>query len=252
MRRLPPIALPFAALAVTLLPVGGISRAADPGIDFFEKKVRPVLTQHCYGCHSVEAKKRRGGLYLDSRDALRKGGDSGPAVVPGKPAESLLLRAVRYTDDVVRMPPKGKLPDVVIADLEKWIALGAPDRRDRAAAVAAGKGIDLEQGRKFWCFQQPQARPVPTVKAAAWPRTDIDRFILARLEAEGLRPVADADRVTLIRRAYFDLVGLPPSPSLAGRRPLRRVVRRRPVAALPRRLALPRLRHRRLQPRRAL
>jgi hypothetical protein len=213
MRRSHTLACVVVALAAALSPACGVSRAADPGIDFFEKKVRPILTQHCYGCHSAAAKKRRGGLYLDSRDALRKGGDTGPAVVPGKPAASLLLKAVRYDDDVLRMPPKGKLPDAVIADLEKWIALGAPDPRAQATPVAGGKGIDLEQGRKFWCFQQPQARPVPAVRDAAWPRTDLDRFILARLEAQGLRPVADADRVTLIRRATFDLVGLPPAPA---------------------------------------
>jgi hypothetical protein len=212
MRRLSPSPCRFLGFVLPLLACCSISSAAEPGIDFFEKKVRPVLVQSCYPCHSLEAKKQRGGLALDSRDALRKGGDTGPAIIPGKPAESLLLKAVRYREDGLRMPPKGKLPDTVIADLEKWIALGAPDPHDKVVPTAGGKGIDVEEGRRFWCFQPPRRRPVPTVIEAAWPRCDIDRFILARLEAKGLRPVADADRATLIRRAYFDLSGLPPSP----------------------------------------
>src|SRR5438552_1554090 len=103
--------------------------AADPGIEFFEKKIRPVLVKECYSCHAVSAKKPKGGLLLDSRAALLKGGDSGPALVPGKPGESLLLKAVRYADPNLRMPPKTKLSEAVIGDIEKWIALGAPDPR---------------------------------------------------------------------------------------------------------------------------
>src|SRR5262249_9698757 len=151
------------------------------------------------------------GLLLDTRDALRKGGDSGPAIVPGRPTESLLLKAVRHTSAELRMPPKGKLPDAVIADLEKWIALGAPDPRTEAKPATAQKTINIVEGRKFWAYRPPRAPAVPDVTDAAWPRTDIDRFIRAALEAKGLRPVADADRATLIRRAYFDLVGLPPT-----------------------------------------
>src|SRR5262245_23451531 len=111
----------------------GTARAADPGTDFFESKIRPVLVEHCYKCHSAQAKKQQGGLHLDTRDSLRKGGDSGPALVPGKPAESLMLKAVRYADADLKMPPTGKLPDAVIADLEKWITMGAPDPRVTSA-----------------------------------------------------------------------------------------------------------------------
>jgi hypothetical protein len=187
--------------------------AADPGTDFFEKKVRPVLVEHCYKCHSAAAKQPKGGLALDSHAGLRTGGESGPAVVPGKPQDSLLLKAVRYTDDGLRMPPKGKLPDGVVADLEKWVAMGAPDPRAEGKPAAADKKpIDVHEGRKFWAFQPPRRHPVPAVKDAAWPRGDIDRFLLAQLEARGLRPVADADRATLLRRASFDLLGLPPTP----------------------------------------
>src|SRR5262245_28667040 len=122
----------FLALALAADPARG-----DPGVEFFEKKVRPVLVEHCYQCHSIEAgKKKRGGLLLDSRERARKGGDTGPAVVPGKPAESLMLRAVRYTDDMFRMPPKGKLPDAVIADLEAWVKMGAPDPRGNPTTTA--------------------------------------------------------------------------------------------------------------------
>ena len=191
------------------LTIASSLRAADPGMEFFEKKVRPVLVEHCYRCHST-AKKQRGGLVLDSRDGIRKGGDNGPAVVPGKPKDSLLLQAVRY-DDELRMPPKGKLPDAVIADLKKWIAMGAPDPRTATIAAATTKPLDVHEARKFWAFQPPRRHAVPKVHDASWPCGDIDSFLLARLEAKGLHPAADAERAVLLRRAYFDLIGLPPS-----------------------------------------
>jgi hypothetical protein len=193
-------------------------RADEPSaadLDHFEKKIRPVLVAQCYGCHSAEAeakKKLRGGLKLDTRDALRAGGDSGPAVVPGKPAESLLLKTLRYDGDV-RMPPKGKLPDAVLADFEKWIRTGAADPRADVASGGRKPTVpDLEKGREFWAYKPVANPPVPAVKDPAWPASDIDRFILAKLEAKGLKPAPDADRPTLIRRVYFDLTGLPPSP----------------------------------------
>src|SRR5579883_1333607 len=148
------------------------------GFEFFEKKVRPVLVEHCYACHSTEAKKRRGGLLLDTRDGIRKGGDTGPAVVPGKPSDSFLLTTVQYADPQIKMPPKGKLPPAVIADLEQWIKMGAPDPRVKGATTVT-KGIDIEKGRKFWAFQPPTRRPVPTFKDTTWPRSDVDRFVLA-------------------------------------------------------------------------
>src|SRR5262245_49693529 len=119
---------PIGMLSALVVAVAGVGPlwAAEPGIEFFEKKVRPVLVEHCFKCHAAAATKPKGGLLMDSRDALLRGGDSGPALVPGKPEESLLLKAIRYSDDALRMPPKGKLPQEVIADLEKWIALGAP------------------------------------------------------------------------------------------------------------------------------
>jgi hypothetical protein len=180
-------------------------------IAFFEKSIRPVLVKECYSCHATTAKKIRGGLTLDTRDGLRKGGDNGPALVPGDPKKSLLIQAIKHVQDELTMPPKKKLADEVIADFEKWVAMGAPDPRDGAMRLTKNE-IDIEKGRRFWSFQAPHKTPPPPVKDAAWPKGDIDRFLLAALEAKGLRPVADADPRTLIRRLYFDLVGLPPGP----------------------------------------
>ena len=183
---------------------------ADERVDFFEKKVRPVLVEHCYRCHSADAKKVRGGLLVDSRDAIRKGGESGPGVVPGDPANSLLLDAIRY--ESYEMPPSGKLPDHVIADFETWISKGAHDPREAERPVAEQVGIDIEAGKEFWCFRPLAFSSPPAVKERDWPESDIDAFLLSRIEEAGLHPVADADRSTLIRRATLALIGLPPRP----------------------------------------
>ncbi len=192
--------------------VVGIAAAAptQDQLNFFESKIRPVLVTHCYECHATGAKIVQGGLRVDSRDGLTNGGDTGPAIVPGKAAESLLIKALRY--DGLEMPPKGKLPAAVVKDFETWIAMGAPDPR-----VADGpqviRTIDLEAGRKHWAFQPVTNPPLPNVIDDTWPINAIDRFVLARLEKVGLRPVADADRYTWLRRVSLDLTGLPPTPS---------------------------------------
>jgi Protein of unknown function (DUF1553)/Protein of unknown function (DUF1549)/Planctomycete cytochrome C len=190
----------------------GWAAAADPtGVEFFEQKIRPVLVEHCYKCHSAQAKAPKGGLLLDSREGLLKGGDSGPAVVPGKPDAGLLMKAVRYTDEALRMPPKSKLPDAIVADLAKWIAQGAPDPRTSSTSfkiVAAPPAA-----RSHWAFQPIQAPLIPGVRDTAWPRTLVDHFVLARLEERGLSPSPPADKRTLIRRATVDLTGLPPAPA---------------------------------------
>jgi Protein of unknown function (DUF1553)/Protein of unknown function (DUF1549)/Planctomycete cytochrome C/EF hand len=179
---------------------------------FFEAKIRPVLATQCGKCHSSTAEKLRGGLHVDSRDGLRNGGDSGPAVVPGNPEESLLIQAIRYRDEDLKMPPKAKLPDAVVADFEAWVKMGAPDPRTGPAAAAPRPPVNLANGRDFWSFRPPK-RSVPTaMKRADWPLGEIDRFLLVALEARGLKPVADADRSRLIRRVTFDLSGLPPTP----------------------------------------
>ncbi|MFO0875993.1 MAG: DUF1553 domain-containing protein [Gemmataceae bacterium] len=187
------------------------ARGATPsdGVEFFEKKVRPVLVEHCYKCHSTEHKKNRGGLQVDSRAALLKGGESGAALVPGKPEESLLIKALDHRGDL-KMPPGAPLPAAVVADLKAWVKMGAP-APDASAQVT--KGTDWNEARRFWSFQPVRRPALPTVKRADWVKNDIDRFILARLETEGLTPVAAADRRTLIRRVTFDLTGLPPTPA---------------------------------------
>ncbi|MBY0523025.1 MAG: DUF1553 domain-containing protein [Gemmataceae bacterium] len=196
----------FGSLFVIFAPA--LATAADPNITFFEQKIRPVLVKECYSCHSAEAKKPKGGLLVDTRQGLLKGGDSGPALVPGKATESLLLKALRH--DEIAMPPKNKLPDEVIADFERWIKMGAPD--PRAGNVVERPAIDIEAGRKFWAFQLPRRHAAPKVADTAWPRGDIDRFILAGLEAKGIKPARDAERAALVRRAAIALIGLPPTP----------------------------------------
>ncbi len=206
-----------AALSLAWSTAGSHAAPAPPqpdGVAFFEQKIRPVLLSACYECHSAEAKakgKLKGGLFLDTRAALLAGGDEGPAIVPGKPADSLLIKALRWTRDDLHMPPKTKLAPEVVADFEKWVAMGAPDPRIGEVAQAR-REISVSQGRDYWAFRPLQPVAVPTVKAAAWARTPVDRFILAKLEAAGVTPSQPVAREQLLRRATFDLVGLPPTP----------------------------------------
>jgi len=182
-------------------------------LEFFEAKIRPVLVEHCVRCHSdaaEAAKKLKGGLKLDSKAGWQAGGDSGPAIVPGKPGESLLLKSLKYQGDS-HMPPEGQLPAAVTADFEVWIKAGAIDPR----SGGAGKkqiGMSVAEGRKFWAYRPVKAPAIPATVDKAWATNDLDRFILATLEAKGLKPSADADKATLLRRVYFDLMGLPPTP----------------------------------------
>lgn len=210
-------------LASLALLLGQIVVASDPvqpnpadpkGLAFFEAKIRPILAEHCLSCHSTEAAAQNrlsGGLFLDSREGWTKGGDSGPAIVPRKPDASLLLKSVLYDGDI-NMPPKGKLPAAAIRDISQWIRMGAPDPRNGAQPIKKQTGLSIEAGKSFWSYR-PIVRPkVPTVQNSAWAHNDLDRFILKGLEAKGLVPAPDADKQTLIRRIYFDLTGLPPSP----------------------------------------
>jgi hypothetical protein len=180
--------------------------AAD--IEFFEAKIRPLLANNCYGCHSSQTKSPMGGLFLDSRNGILTGGKSGPAIVPGKPEESLLIQAVQYKGR--KMPPSGQLSETAIADLEKWVAMGAPDPRMPSAAPQST--INIEKGRQYWAFQAPQKPAVPRVRNTKWSSQPVDRFLLAALEAKKLTPVADASRDTWLRRVSLDLTGLPPTP----------------------------------------
>jgi len=180
----------------------------DDQLKFFESKIRPVLIEKCYSCHSGDTKNGpKAGLTLDSSAGVLKGGDNGPAVVPGNAKKSLLFNALRGIDDVVVMPPKEKLTPDVIADFEKWIGMGAPDSRDGKATAMA---IDVEKGKDHWAFQA--VKPVTPPKGTEWANTDVDRFVEAKRTEKGLSPVPDSDKRTLLRRVYFDLIGLPPTP----------------------------------------
>ncbi len=181
------------------------------GQEYFETHIRPLFAEHCYQCHSVDAEKLKANLYLDSRAGWQTGGDSGPAIVPGDPEQSLLIRAVSHANGDLEMPPKTRLRETEIAKLKTWISMGAPDPRE-GKVERSTPGINLTDGRKFWAFKPPLNYPVPKVARSSWPANNIDRFILARLEDAGLPPAADAPKHSLLRRIYYDLIGLPPSP----------------------------------------
>jgi len=199
-----------------LLVAGVASRPAlaadEAGVEFFEKNVRPVLVQHCYECHGPD--KQEANLQVDTVGGMLRGGDQGPAVVPGDPDASLLVKGLRYDDIDFQMPPKGKLAAEKIAAIEKWIKSGAAAPADeKKTAAAPKKKFDLAERAKHWCFQPLAKTATPTVRDTAWAGTDVDRYILAKLEAAALKPAAPADKRTLIRRVYFDLIGLPPKPA---------------------------------------
>lgn len=182
-----------------------VAQQKDPA-EFFETRVRPLLATNCYACHTTE---ESGGLRLDSREAMLAGGMSGPAIVPGKPEESLLIQAVRQSDEKLKMPPGKKLADQQIADLAEWIQGGAV--WPKSAGAAATSRITPEQ-KAFWSFQPLRDAAPPQVRDKRWARQPIDRFILAKLEEKGLRPAPATDKRTLIRRVTYDLTGLPPTP----------------------------------------
>ncbi|MFZ4768349.1 MAG: DUF1549 domain-containing protein, partial [Roseimicrobium sp.] len=183
---------------------------ADADLAFFEKNIRPVLIKSCYECHSAEADKLKAGLALDARAALLKGGDSGAAVALGKPEESLLIKSLRHDDPDLKMPPEkhgGKLSEAVIANFAEWVKRGAPMPEGQAVAVAQ----KMEARMDHWAFKPVMDSPAPAVKSTSWPRTEVDRFVLAELEKKGLAPVADAEPAALLRRVHLDLTGLPPT-----------------------------------------
>ncbi|HEY0455603.1 MAG TPA: DUF1549 domain-containing protein, partial [Verrucomicrobiae bacterium] len=175
------------------------------GLLFFENQIRPLLIERCYECHSAQSKTLKGGLRLDSAEGLRKGGNSGLVVVPGAPDLSLLLQAVRYTNADLQMPPKHQLPPESTAALEHWIKIGAPDPRTNSASSAAIASL-------HWAFQPIKKPSLPYVGNKRWPANEIDRFILAKLEKANLSPSPAAEKRTLIRRATYNLIGLPPTP----------------------------------------
>ena len=202
------------AVAASVMPLPAQTDA--DAIEFFERKIRPVLAEKCYVCHGPD-NDPMGGLRLDSKAALRKGGSRGTAIVAGDPDASLLIRAIRYTDPDLLMPPTGKLSAEEIEDFEAWVRMGAPDpRSERITAVSPQESIDLAEGRKFWAFRPLAADTLSAARDAVKnpdrATSPIDYFILAKLEEKGLTPAVPADKRTLLRRVSFDLIGLPPTP----------------------------------------
>jgi hypothetical protein len=203
-------------LIVAAWTVGNLS-AQSPELEFFESKIRPVLVEKCVICHSASLAQPMGGLRLDSKEGMLTGGASGPVLVAGDPDNSLLIEALTYKDAALKMPPTGKLSDAVIADFRTWIQQGAADPRttETAAAPAAAKkegpGTPIAEGRKWWAFQPLHEVLAPQPKRQGWSQRKIDPFVLAKLEENGLEPSPEADKRTLIRRAYYDLIGLPPT-----------------------------------------
>ena len=209
------LGLGFSGLGRSLAGEGGSVAKNDQATDFFESKVRPVLVTHCLDCHGPA--KQKSGLRIDSRAALLKGGETGPAVVPGQPEQSLLVEAVGY-EGTIQMPPKGRLSKAEIAALAQWVKQGASWPEPRPESVVRNSGTSppskpsiTAKDREFWSFRPVKNPPLPVVRDPAWARSGIDRFILARLEARGLQPTPPADKRTLIRRVTFDLIGLPPT-----------------------------------------
>ena len=191
-----------------------VAQVAVDQAEFFEKKIRPVLAGSCYGCHNSKMKTPMGGLQIDTRDGLLRGGDSGKAIVPGDPEMSRLIMAVSYAHDL-KMPPSGKLTDAQIADLTDWVKMGAPDPRTAPATTqpVTNKRYDFTEGRKFWAFQPVRKPAIPVVKHSSWVQSPIDAFLLSKLEEKGLTPAGPADKRGLLRRVTFDLTGLPPTPA---------------------------------------
>ncbi len=177
--------------------------AAPEQIRFFETSIRPLLVDHCQKCHGPQ--KQKADLRLDSRAGILQGGESGPAAIPGNPEKSLLIKAVRHIDGAPKMPDGKKLSEHEIADLTRWVLMGLPFPESQAAPKAGPKN--------WWAFQSPRKPEVPKTNSKGWPQSPLDHFILAKLEAKGLAPAPRADRRTLIRRATFDLIGLPPTPA---------------------------------------
>lgn len=194
----------------------GQEKHSQEQLQFFEAKIRPVLVDKCYACHSEKAGEIQGGLLLDTREGIRRGGDSGAAVVPGNLQASLLIAAIRYSSDDLEMPPKdegGKLADNIIRDFETWVQSGAADPRDGASKVVTRH--DTSQARQWWSYQPLASVNASSAKVAPqhadWPLTDIDRLVAAQWERTGVYPVADAEPLVLLRRLRFDLTGLPPT-----------------------------------------
>ncbi|HRX79338.1 MAG TPA: DUF1549 domain-containing protein [Pirellulaceae bacterium] len=202
----------FLSLAAAwLIPLVGSADDEQPErLRFFETKIRPLLVEHCYECHGPDLQESD--LRLDTTEGILLGGASGPAVVEGEPDQSLIMVALSYREDDLKMPPTGKLEDDEIADFRRWIEHGAAMPEVEGGVKPRRGAIDMEQARQFWSFQPPQNPSLPSVQKTSWPQTSVDHFVLALLESKQLTPAPAADKRTLIRRITFDLIGLPPTP----------------------------------------
>jgi mono/diheme cytochrome c family protein len=204
----------FGLVSAAVLLCAPMARGQTPskaGLDFFESNIRPILANNCYKCHSSESTKLKGGLSLEYHESMLKGGDTGPAIVPGNPEKSLLIKAVRYEDPDLQMPPKGnKLSEEQINSLVTWVKMGAPDPRSAGKALAGANWS--KERRQHWAFQPIKRQTVPEVHQTNWVANPVDAFVLAKLEQHDMKPNPPADRRTLIRRATYDLTGLPPTP----------------------------------------
>ena len=200
-------------LLVTFAKASSAQSPNEEGLKFFEQKIRPVLVQHCYSCHSVgarDAKKLQGALFLDSAEGTLTGGESGPALIKGKSAESRIIKAMKY--DGMEMPPSGKLSDEIIADFAKWVEMGAPDPREGTAPVKPKREINIDEGRKWWSFQPLKIIAPPSIPEGIPALSPIDQFVVAAQLQQRLKPGIPTTKEKLIRRAYFDLIGIPPTP----------------------------------------
>ncbi|MDP7494837.1 MAG: DUF1549 domain-containing protein, partial [Roseibacillus sp.] len=188
-------------------------KPGEEGLNYFESHVRPIFATHCYECHSQKAKKLKASLYLDSKAGILKGGDSGAVIIPGKAAEALLIKAVRYQEEDLEMPPKKKLPDSAIEHLAVWINMGAPIPDDGARIADQDAAFDFGKSRReHWAFRPVVKPELPIVESREGTLSPIDTFVLARMQGRSVRSARRADRRTLIRRAHFTLIGLPPTP----------------------------------------
>lgn len=206
------------ALLVAVISLGAATAQAQQdalpadAVEFFEKQVRPLLIERCYECHAGD--ERSGGLRLDFRQAILKGGDSGPAIQPHNTKDSLLIKAVRYNDQNLQMPPKGALSKAEIAIIERWVEMGAPDPRTEPSSTNSAQpvhGMGIDEGREFWSMRPISDPQLPNPKNIDWIKTPVDAFVLQNLEVKGLLPAPKADRATLVRRLALDLTGLPPT-----------------------------------------
>src|SRR6266536_419129 len=211
-----PISATFLLVFLSTLASAFAAEPTKVQLELFENKIRPIFAENCYKCHSPAKGKIKGGLELDWKGGWERGGENGPVILPGDPEQSPLIKAVRYIDPDLQMPPKGdKLSEAQISDLVAWVKMGAPDPRTTrpAAAIAGEYGGN---SKDHWAFKPVKKPALPAVQKDARVRNDVDRFILAKLEANGMTPNEPADPRTLIRRVYFDLIGLPPTPEEAG------------------------------------